>query len=139
MTSSLEWNRVIITHHHHQQQIFGLKMCLENLLLCVVQSVVSCAVCCPGQMCVADIVFKHFLLFVDDVLRVFVMVDAMFLGGRIVSIFVVFLDQIRGRSHRMRQRDASGRRGPRLQVQIIFESVQITCIVTYFIGFPTNN
>jgi hypothetical protein len=53
-------------------------------------------------MCVADIVFKHFLLFVDDVLRVFVMVDAMFLGGRIVSIFVVFLDQIRGRSHRMR-------------------------------------
>jgi hypothetical protein len=109
------------------------------LLLCVVQSVVSCAVCCPGQMCVADIVFKHFLLFVDDVLRVFVMVDAMFLGGRIVSIFVVFLDQIRGRSHRMRQRDASGRRSPRLQVQIIFESVQITCIVTYFIGFPTNN
>ncbi len=49
------------------------------------------------------------LLFVDDVLLVLVVVvGAMFLGGRIVSIFVVFLDQIRGRSHRMRQRDASG-------------------------------
>jgi hypothetical protein len=84
--------------------------------------------------------WTFFLLFVDDVLLVLVeVVGAMFLGGRIVSIFVVFLDQIRGRSHRMRQRDASGRRGPRLQVQIIFESVQITCIVTYFIGFPTNN
>jgi hypothetical protein len=84
--------------------------------------------------------WTFFLLFVDDVLLVLVeVVGAMFLGGRIVSIFIVFLDQIRGRSHRMRQRDASGRRSPRLQVQIIFESVQITCIVTYFIGFPTNN
>ena len=103
-----------------EQQIFKC--------LCVVSNAMSSSYVVQKMLLTSFFLFFFFfvLSFVDDVLIV-LMVSAMFLSGRIVFVIIFFLNQIRGWSHRMWQRDGSGRRSPRFQVQIIFDCFDVTC------------